>query len=266
MQSDVNVGQTAARPAVLPSGIIIKSPEQIEGIRRVCRLVKDTLDAVDKIMRAGIATDEINRFAHEYTIARGGLPAPLNYNGFPKSVCTSVNSVICHGIPDSTLLKEGDIVNVDVTSILDGYYGDSGRMYMIGEVSPEAEKLVAVAKECLEIGISRVKPLSDIGEIGFAIERHAQKHGYSVVRDYGGHGIGLQFHEEPHIHHYGTRKRGILMVPNMVFTIEPMINTGRYETRLLPDRWTAVTSDGSLSAQWEHTILVTESGAEPLTA
>lgn len=266
MASDKESGQSPPGPVSLPSGIIIKSQEQIEGIRRACRLVKETLDALDGLIKPGITTNSINEFVHEFTVSRGAVPAPLNYNGFPKSVCTSINNVICHGIPDDTVLQDGDIINVDVTSILDGYYGDSGRMFPVGNVSDEAAKLVDVARECLEIGIERVKPLNDIGEIGYAIEQHAKKHGYSVVRDYGGHGIGVNFHEEPHIHHFGSRKRGVIMVPDMVFTIEPMINSGRYESRLLSDRWTAVTADGSLSAQWEHTVLVTKDGAEVLTA
>lgn len=214
----------------------------------------------------GITTNEINEWVHDFTISHGGVPAPLDYNGFPKSVCTSLNNVICHGIPDDTVLKNGDIINVDVTVILNGYYGDASRMFIIGETTPEAEKLVQVSKECLDIGIAQVKPYADIGEVGYAIEQHARANKFSVVRDYGGHGIGVKFHENPHVHHYGSKRRGIVMVPNMTFTIEPMINSGRYETRLLGDNWTAVTVDGGLSAQWEHTVLVTEDGMEILTA
>jgi methionyl aminopeptidase len=260
--------RAAAVPASafkLPPGVIIKTGEQINGIRKSCRLTRDVLDMVTDKIKEGITTNDINALVHEYTISHGAVPAPLNYNGYPKSVCVSLNNVICHGIPDDTVLKNGDILNVDVTTILDGYYGDAGRMFMIGEPSPEARKLVIVAKECLDIGIDNVKPGHDIGEVGHAIEQHAVTNGYSVVRDYGGHGIGLKFHEEPHVHHYGSRKRGIIMVPGMVFTIEPMINQGRYETRLMPDSWTAVTIDGKLSAQWEHTVLVTENGVEILT-
>jgi len=249
----------------VPPGAIIKTEEQIRGIRKSCQLTKEILDMAEQHIRPGITTNDINEWVHDYTVSRGAVPAPLHYNGFPKSVCVSLNNVICHGIPDNTLLKEGDILNVDVTTILDGYYGDAGRMYMVGDVSGEARQLIRVAKECLYIGIEQVKPYRDLGEVGYAIERHAVKHGYSVVRDYGGHGIGLKFHEEPHVHHYGSRKRGITMLPNMVFTIEPMINEGRYETRLMPDSWTAVTIDGKLSAQWEHTVRVTETGVQILT-
>ncbi len=254
-------------PAMRPNpGVIIKTDTQIEGIRKSCILTRKTLDMVADRIKEGVTTEEINTWVHEYIVQNGAVPAPLNYNGFPKSVCTSLNNVICHGIPDETILKNGDIINVDITTILDGYYGDASRMFVIGEASPEAVKLVNVARECMEIGIEQVMPYHDMGEIGHAIEKHAKNSGFSVVRDYGGHGIGLKFHEEPHVHHYGPKNRGIKMFPNMTFTIEPMINSGRYETRLLDDDWTAVTVDGSLSAQWEHTVLVTEDGFEILTA
>jgi methionyl aminopeptidase len=261
MEHDATSGSNSQPPA----GVVIKTEEQIQGIRKCCRLTKEILDMVESRIGPGITTDDINTWVHEYTLARGAIPAPLNYNGFPKSVCVSLNNVICHGIPDETVLRDGDILNVDVTTVLNGYYGDAGRMFMIGESSQEAQQLVMVAHECLAIGIEQVKPFHDFGEIGYAIEQHAIRHGYSVVRDYGGHGIGLRFHEEPHVHHYGGKKRGMIMLPNMVFTIEPMINQGRYETRLMPDGWTAVTIDGRLSAQWEHTVRVTESGIEVLT-
>lgn len=266
LEADRAAGTTPERPIQPPPGVLIKTDEQIQGIKASCHLTRQVLDAVQKVIAPGITTNDINELVHAEIIRHGGIPAPLNYNGFPKSVCTSINSVICHGIPDDTILKDGDIINVDVTTILNGYYGDAGRMYLVGSPSPTARRLVDTARECLEIGISKVIPFTDIGEIGYAIERHANKNGFTVVRDYGGHGIGLKFHEEPHIHHYGTRKRGILMVPNMVFTIEPMINEGRYETRLLSDHWTAVTIDGKLSAQWEHTVRVTTNGVEVLTA
>jgi methionyl aminopeptidase len=246
-------------------GVIIKTEEQIKGIRNCCVLTRQTLDMIQHRIKAGITTNDINEWVHDFTISHGAVPAPLHYNGFPKSVCVSLNNVICHGIPDDTVIKDGDILNVDVTTVLNGFYGDAGRMFIVGDASDAAHRLVRVAKECLDIGISKVKPHRDLGEIGYAIEQHASKHGYSVVRDYGGHGIGLKFHEEPHVHHYGSRKRGIMMLPNMVFTIEPMINEGRYETRLMPDSWTAVTIDGKLSAQWEHTVRVTETGVEILT-
>ena len=266
LDSDIKEGKPSNQRLQPPPGVIIKSEEQIAGIRKSCRLTKETLDMVSEKIRPGITTNQINEWVHDYIVRHGAIPAPLNYNGFPKSVCVSLNNVICHGIPDDTIIKDGDILNIDVTPLLNGYYGDAGRMFLLGEPSPEARKLVDVARECLEIGIQQVRPFRDMGEIGYAIEQHARSNGYSVVQDYGGHGIGLKFHEEPHIHHYGTRKRGILMLPNMVFTIEPMINQGRHETRLMNDSWTAVTIDGKLSAQWEHTVLVTETGAEVLTA
>jgi methionyl aminopeptidase len=266
MDEDIRNGSVTGRELQPPPGVIIKTPEQIDGIRKSCQLTREILDMVEEKIREGVTTEEINTWVHGYTIGHGAVPAPLNYNGFPKSVCTSINNVICHGIPDGTVLKSGDIINVDVTCILGGYYGDASRMFCIGDVSDDARRLVRVAKECMDLGIAQVKPLADVGEIGYAIEKHARENGFSVVRDYGGHGIGVRFHENPHIHHYGTRKRGIVLIPGMIFTIEPMINTGKYDTRLLDDDWTAVTVDGSLSAQWEHTVLVTEEGVEILTA
>lgn len=265
LDSDIASGVVSNAQIHLPPGVIIKTKEQINGIRKSCQLTKEILDMVAERIQPGITTNKINEWVHEYTIKHDATPAPLNYNGFPKSVCVSINDVICHGIPDNTVLKDGDIVNVDVTTLLDGFFGDAGRMFIIGDASEEARRLVRIARECLYIGIDQVKPYHDLGEIGYAIEQHAVKNGFSVVRDYGGHGIGLKFHEEPHVHHYGSRKRGLLMQPDMVFTIEPMINQGRYETRLQADSWTAVTIDGKLSAQWEHTVRVTDSGAEILT-
>lgn len=265
LDSDIASGAITSGKIQPPPGVIIKTETQIAGIRKSCRLTKEILNMVAERIQPGITTDDINDWVHEYTVSHGAIPAPLHYNGFPKSVCVSLNNVICHGIPDATVIREGDILNVDVTTNLDGFYGDAGRMFMIGKTSEEAERLIRVSHECLYIGIEQVKPYHDFGEIGYAIEQHAVKNGYSVVRDYGGHGIGLRFHEEPHVHHYGNRKRGIIMLPDMVFTIEPMVNQGRYETRLMPDSWTAVTIDGKLSAQWEHTVRVTESGVEILT-
>lgn len=266
LEEDLAKGLIHGKEINAPPGVVIKTPEQIEGIRRSCRLTKDVLDMVAEKIRAGITTNDINKWVHTYTIEHGGTPAPLHYCGFPKSVCTSLNNVVCHGIPDDTVLKDGDIINVDVTSIVKGYYGDANRMFCIGSVSAQAEKLVRVAKECLDLGIEQVRPYADMGEIGFAVEQHAKEAGFSVVRDYGGHGVGLQFHENPHVNHFGPRTRGLYMVPGMIFTVEPMINAGRYQTSLLADDWTAVTADGSLSAQWEHTVLVTEKGVEILTA
>ena len=252
-------------------GVIIKTEEQIEGIRRSGQLTRKILDMVQERIGPGITTEQINDWVHEETLANNAYPAPLNYRGksavgFPKSVCTSVNNVICHGIPGNEVLKEGDIINVDVTSILDGYYGDASRMFLIGDVSKEAKNLVDVTQQCLQIGIQQVKPGKTTGDIGHAIQTHAEGLGYSVVRDFAGHGVGIEFHEEPQILHYGKPNTGALLQPNMVFTIEPMINIGRPECKLLRDGWTAVTQDGSLSAQWEHTIRVTSNGSEILTA
>jgi methionyl aminopeptidase len=215
---------------------------------------------------AGITTDDINRWVHEYTLAHDAVPAPLNYRGFPKSVCTSINQVVCHGIPDDTVLRSGDILNVDVTSILDGYYGDSSRMFLIGEVSETARKLVQVTLECLHLGIEQVKPGNTLGDVGHAIQRHAEGHGYSVVREYIGHGTGVRFHEPPNVLHFGEPGTGVVLAPNMIFTIEPMINVGRRRIKVLGDGWTVVTADGSLSAQWEHTVRVTLDSVEVLTA
>ena len=244
---------------------IMKSKEQIDGIRKSCKLTHEILDMVGEKIKVGITTNDINTWVHEYTVAHNAYPAPLGYGGFPKSVCTSINDVICHGIPSDTVLKDGDIVNVDVTCILDGYYGDANRMFIMGQASKEAVDLVRVSKECLERGIEQVKPFNTLGDIGNAIQEHAESLGYSVVYDYGGHGVGLEFHEEPFVPHIGKKGEGSILLPNMTFTIEPMINIGSPETEVLEDDWTAVTVDGSLSSQWEHTILVTETGFEILT-
>lgn len=249
----------------VPGIELIKNPEQIEGIRRACQLSKQILDSLEDRIKPGIKTEEIDQWVHEYTISHGAIPAPLNYKGYPRSVCTSVNEVICHGIPEARELKDGDIVNVDVTCKLDGYYGDTSRMFLIGDPSPQARELVRVARECLYLGIEQVKPFNRIGDIAYVIEQHANKHGFSVVRDFGGHGVGLQFHEEPFVQHFGSKEDGMILVPNMVFTVEPMINAGSYKCRTLEDGWTTITIDGSLSAQWEHTIRVTETGAEILS-
>ena len=246
--------------------IIIKTKQQIAGIRKACRLTRDILDALEERIRPGITTEQINQWVHEMTLAGGGIPAPLNYRGYPKSVCTSINEVVCHGIPSpERVLQEGDILNVDVTSIVDGYYGDASRMFLIGEVSEEARRLVEVTRECLYLGIEQVRPGAHVGDIGHAIQVHAESHGYSVVRAFVGHGTGVQFHEPPDIPHYGEPGTGPRLMPNMVFTIEPMINIGDYRVVVLEDGWTAVTADGSLSAQWEHTLRVTEDGVEVLT-
>lgn len=249
----------------VPSRDLIKTEEQIEGIRRACQLSNQILDMVAVRIGIGVQTKEIDRWVHEYTVEHGAVPAPLGYEGYPCSVCTSINQVVCHGIPDETALQDGDIVNVDVTTILDGYYGDVSRMFLIGDPCPEARDLVRVARECLYKGIEQVKPFNRIGDIAYAIEQHANQHGYSVVQAYGGHGVGLEFHEEPFVQHYGAREDGMVLVPNMVFTVEPMINMGNYRCRRLDDGWTAVTRDGLLSAQWEHTVRVTEDGVDILS-
>lgn len=249
----------------IPSRNLIKSDAQIEGIRRSGDINRKIFDLLEDFICQGITTNQINEMVHKLTIDNGGKPATLNYNGFPKSVCTSINDVICHGIPDETVLKEGDIINIDITTILDGYYADSSRMYCVGKISDSASKLVKTAKECLDIGISMIKPFETLKAQGVEIERHAKENGFSVVRDLGGHGTGLAFHEEPHIHHFDTDENDMIIVPGMVFTIEPMINEGLFFCRQMNDNWTIKTIDDGLSAQWEHTVVVTETGAEILT-
>jgi methionyl aminopeptidase len=245
--------------------IRLKEKEDIDAIRRAGRLVIETLEMVASKIRPGMATEEINTLVHEFTLKNGAIPAPLNYRGFPKSVCVSVNEVICHGIPGERILNPGDIVNVDVTSILDGYYADANRSFFIGEPGPEARKIVEVARDCLKKGMQQVAPGQTLGDIGWAIQQQAESNDCSVVREFVGHGVGFDFHEAPQVPHYGRKGEGIVLVPGMVFTIEPMINLGKKELRVLEDRWTAVTRDGSLSAQFEQTVLVTESGFESLT-
>lgn len=252
---------------LVPSRSLIKTPEQIEGIRRSGAVNTGVLDLVAKEIKAGMSTAEIDRLVYDYTVAHGAVPAPLNYEGFPKSVCTSINEVVCHGIPsEDEILQEGDIINVDVSTILDGYYSDASRMFIIGKTTPEKEKLVRVTKECLEIGMRAAKPFGFVGDIGNAIQRHAEKNGFSVVRDLCGHGVGLAFHEEPEVLHFGRKGTGMLLVPGMVFTIEPMINMGSWHVFIdEDDGWTVVTEDEKPSAQWEHTFLMTENGLEILT-
>lgn len=252
---------------LVPSRKLIKTPEQIEGIRRSGVINTAVLDLVASEIKAGMSTAEIDKMVYDFTVSHGAIPAPLNYEGFPKSVCTSINEVVCHGIPsEDEILEEGDIINVDVSTILDGYYSDASRMFIIGKTSPEKEKLVRVAKECLEIGMQAATPFSFVGDIGNAIEKHAKKNGFSVVRDLCGHGVGLEFHEEPDVEHFGKKGTGMLLVPGMVFTIEPMINMGTYEVFVdEEDDWTVVTEDELPSAQWEHTFLMTENGLEILT-
>lgn len=252
---------------LVPSRKLIKTEEQIEGIRRSGVVNSGILDLVGKEIKAGMSTAEIDKIVYDYTVSHGAIPAPLNFEGFPKSVCTSINEVVCHGIPnEKEILKDGDIINVDVSTILDGYYSDASRMYMIGKVSPEKEKLVCVAKECLEIGMKAAKPFGYVGDIGHAVQKHAEKNGYSVVRDLCGHGVGLEFHEEPEVCHFGRKGTGMLLVPGMVFTIEPMINMGTYRVYIdEEDGWTVLTDDDLPSAQWEHTFVMRENGLEILS-
>jgi len=245
--------------------VILKTREEIQGIRRTGKLVADTLDLVEKEIKPGITTESINTLVHQYTVDHHAIPAPLNYKGFPKSVCTSVNDVICHGIPGRYILKDGDIINVDITSILQGYYADASKTFFVGTPSPHAEKIVNVARTSLKRGMSMVKPGNTLGDIGWAIQTYAESTGCSVVRDFVGHGTGLDFHEPPQVSHTGSRGQGLPLVENMVFTIEPMINLGKPGLRILDDGWTAVTSDGSLSAQFEQTLVVTKDGFESLT-
>ena len=252
---------------LVPTRKLIKTPEQIEGIRRSGEVNTGVLDLVAREIRAGMSTLEIDEMVYDYTVSHGAIPAPLNYEGFPKSVCTSVNEVVCHGIPNEfEILEEGDIVNVDVSTILDGYYSDASRMFVIGQTTPEKQRLVDVAKECLEIGRNAARPYGFVGDIGNAIEKHAKKNGFSVVRDLCGHGVGLEFHEEPDVEHFGRKGTGMLLVPGMVFTIEPMINMGDWRVFVdEEDGWTVVTEDELPSAQWEHTFVMTDDGLEILT-
>lgn len=245
--------------------IKLKTAKDIDGIRKAGKLVVDTLWLAKEFIRPGITTNDINRLVHDYTIKHGARPAPLNYRGFPKSICTSVNEVICHGIPSDRVLVEGDIVNVDVTSILDGYYADANMTFFVGECGKDAHKIVDIARESLKRGMSAVKPDNTIGDIGHEIQQYAEGQGASVVREFIGHGIGKVFHEPPDIPHFGKPHTGITMVPGMVFTVEPMVNLGKRFLRVLEDQWTAVTRDGSLSAQFEQTLVVTEDGYESLT-
>ena len=255
------------RGHLVPTRKLIKTPEQIEGIKASGIINTGVLDLVEKEIKAGMSTAQIDKLVYEYTRDHGAIPAPLNYEGFPKSVCTSINEVVCHGIPsEEEILEEGDIVNVDVSTILNGYYSDASRMFTIGKTSPEKEKLVRVAKECLEIGMKVAKPYCFVGDIGHAIERHAKKNGFSVVRDLCGHGVGLEFHEDPEVFHFGRPGTGMLLVPGMVFTIEPMVNEGEEDFFVDEENdWTVYTEDGSLSAQWEYTVAVTEDGVEIIT-
>ena len=245
--------------------IRLKNEADITGIRKAGQLVLDTFEQVKPKIQPGIRTNEIDTVVHEFTVKNGARPAPLNYRGFPKSVCVSVNEVVCHGIPGARVLEDGDIVNVDITSVLDDYYADANQTFFVGTPGPDAVNIVSVARECLKRGMEMVKPGNRIGDIGWAIQSYAEGQGCSVVRDFVGHGVGFEFHEAPQVPHFGQKGQGTRLIPGMVFTIEPMINLGGHELKILDDNWTAVTKDKSLSAQFEQTILVTQSGYESLT-
>lgn len=245
----------------------IKRPSQIEGIRKAGEINTGVLDEVGKLIHEGMSTQDIDDIVSKYTAEHGGICAPLNYEGFPKSVCTSINGEVCHGIPARhRKLRNGDIINVDCTTILDGYYADASRMFMIGNVSEERRRLVEETKKCLEIGVQAAQPWAHVGDIGYAIAKYAHSKGYSVVRELGGHGVGIDFHEDPFVAHVGSKGKGMVLVPGMIITIEPMINAGKAAVEIDPyNNWTIYTRDGSDSAQWEHTILITEDGNEILT-
>lgn len=246
--------------------ITIKTSDEIEKMRVAGRLAAEVLEMIGPHVKPGVTTDELDAICHDYIVNhQKAIPAPLNYKGFPKSICTSVNHVVCHGIPGDKLLKDGDIVNVDVTVIKDEYHGDTSKMFFVGKPSIQAERLTRITQECLYIGIRMVKPGVKLGDIGAAIQKHAESHHYSIVREYCGHGIGRVFHEDPQVLHYGTPGTGIELKEGMTFTIEPMVNAGKRNVKLLPDGWTVVTKDRKPSAQWEHTLLCTDSGYEVFT-
>jgi methionyl aminopeptidase len=247
------------------SNVTIKTLKEVEGLRVASQMAMETLMGVGRIIRPGVTTEEINTFVHEDTVARGGWPAPLNYHGFPKSVCTSVNEVVCHGIPDARKLEPGDIINVDVTTIFNGFFGDTSATFYVGPPSAEAKHVTEVSRKCLELGIAQVREGARLGDIGAAIQELAEGQGCSVVRAFVGHGIGRKFHEPPQVQHVGKWGEGMRLKAGMCFTIEPMINLGHYDIEILADKWTAITADGSLSAQFEHTLVVTKSGCEVLT-
>jgi len=255
-----NVGNAQKKP------ITYKSPAEIEKMRVAGQLAAEVLMMIGEHVQPGVTTEELNTICHNYIVnTQQAVPAPLNYKGFPKSICTSVNHQVCHGIPSHKLLKSGDIVNIDVTVIKEGYHGDSSKMFLVGTPAPSAKRLVDVTYACLREGIKAVRPGGYLGDVGYAIQKFAEAQRFSVVREYCGHGIGRFFHEEPQVLHYGKPGEGTLLKPGMTFTIEPMINAGKRHVKLLKDQWTVVTKDHSLSAQWEHTILVTDNGYEVLT-
>ena len=251
----------------VPTRKMIKNEEQIAGIRESSKINTGVLDHVAQHIKAGMSTEDVNTLVHEYTLAHGAIPAPLNYEGFPKSVCVSINEEVCHGIPSKdVILRDGDIVNVDVSTIYNGYFSDASRMFLIGDVSPERRRLVDVTRECLELGIEAARPWGFLGDIGEAIQEYAESNGYSVVREFCGHGVGIEFHERLEVEHVVRRGTGMLLVPGMIFTIEPMINMGKPGIFIDEENgWTVITEDEKPSAQWENTILITEAGVERLT-
>jgi len=245
--------------------IQLKDKNDVDGIKKAGKLTLEALDLAEAYLKPGIKTADIDKLVHDFIIKNNAIPAPLNYKGYPKSICTSINEVICHGIPGKKIIQEGDIINIDVTPILNGYYADASKTFFVGKPGPDAKKIVSVAKESLKKGISMVKPGNFVGDIGWAVQTYAEGKGCSVVREFVGHGIGFKFHEPPQIPHYGRKGEGVKLVPGMVFTIEPMINLGESGLKILDDNWTAVTRDGSLSAQFEQTLLVTDKGYESMT-
>ncbi|MBS6329405.1 MAG: type I methionyl aminopeptidase [Prevotella bivia] len=269
-EMDLKIMELETKGKLVPTRNLIRTPEEIEGIRRAGVINTGCLDACEAAIKPGITTQDIDDICAKYCKDHNAISATLGYEGFPKSVCTSINEVVCHGIPkDDEVLEEGDIVNVDMTVIVDGYYADASRMFIVGgKTTPEKEQLVRVTKECLEIGAAAAKPYGFVGDIGAAIQKHAEKYGYGVVRDLCGHGVGLEFHTEPEIMHFGYRGTGMVLVPGMVFTIEPMINMGTWKVYLDADDpygWEIITGDEKPSAQWEHTFVMTETGLEILT-
>ncbi|MGD8206949.1 MAG: type I methionyl aminopeptidase [Thiohalocapsa sp.] len=246
--------------------ISIKTPTEIEKMRVAGRLAAEVLEMIGEHVTAGVTTDELDRICHDYIVdVQQATPAPLNYRGFPRSICTSVNNQVCHGIPGNKRLKRGDIINIDVTVKKDGFHGDTSKMFFVGEPSVLARRLVVLTQEAMRIGIEQVRPGATLGDIGHAIQTFVESHNFSVVREYCGHGIGREFHEDPQVLHYGKPGEGVVLQPGMCFTVEPMVNAGKRHVKALPDGWTVVTKDRSLSAQWEHTILVTETGHDVLT-
>ena len=267
MQIDDKLLLLAAKGEIVPDRSMLKTPAQIEEIKKSAELNTAVLDYVEANIKAGMSTAQIDNLVYTYTTEHGGIPAPLGYEGFPKSVCTSINNEVCHGIPDENIiLQEGDIINVDVSTILNGYFSDASRMFCIGQVSERAKKLVQVTKECVELGLKEAKPWNHLGDIAYAINSHAQANGYSVVEDIGGHGIGLEFHEDPFVSYVTPKGSEMVLVPGMMFTIEPMINEGSPDFFVDEDNgWTVYTEDNGLSAQIEYMVLITEKGAEVLT-